>query len=347
MSLRPRFPLSSSRRGALKTLRAGAAATLVAATLGVWSAGAMAQSAAPVTLRLGAPVGAVAGIKTAIEEGFFAKEGITISLVTLAGGPNILAATVGGSLEVGYADLFAWVGALDNGFDLTMLQSANGRGNSDYLIAGPNSGIQSPKDLKGKKIGVAAHAQSKLRVGLYLERFGLSAKDIQFVVMNQRDTVGAALAGGQIDASIAADPDVAQWEHQYKVRPLEGHPWEQIPATTTTAGFFVTKAWAAKNPELAVRFVRAARAGAAKYNAYTAEQKAGISLKYDKVDLFKLEKELPGVIKRMDDANAAQSGPTDIAATNGWIAIAHKHGVVKKAIDITPLLYPTATAGSL
>ncbi|WP_420225105.1 ABC transporter substrate-binding protein [Pigmentiphaga litoralis] len=267
--------------------------------------------------------------------------------MTLAGGPNILAATVGGSLEVGYADLFAWVGALDNGFDLTMLQSANGRGNSDYLIAGPNTGIQSPKDLKGKKIGVAAHAQSKLRVGLYLERFGLSAKDIQFVVMNQRDTVGAALSSGQLDASIAADPDVAQWEHQYKVRPLEGRPWEQIPAATTTAGFFVTKAWAAKNPELAVRFVRAARAGAARYNAYSAEQKAGISLKYDKVDLFKLEKEVPGVIKRMDDANAAQSGPTDIAATNGWIAIAQKHGVVKKAIDITPLLYPTATADTL
>ena len=338
---------SASRRSALKLLQAGAAAALVTSVIGMWSTSAIAQSAEPVTLRLGAPVGAVPGIKTAIEEGLFAREGIKISLVTLAGGPNILAATVGGSLEVGYADLFAWVGALDNGFDLTMLQSANGRGNSDYLIAGPNSGIKSPKDLKGKKVGVAAHAQSKLRVALYLERFGLSAKDIQYVVMNQRDTVGAALFSGQIDASIAADPDVAQWEYQYKVRPLEGHPWEQIPATTTTAGFFVTKAWVAKNPELAVRFVRAARAGAAQYNAYSAEQKARISLKYDKVDLFKLEKEVPGVIKRMDDANAAQSGPIDIATTNRWINIAQEHGTIKKAIDVTPLVYSTATADKL
>jgi ABC-type nitrate/sulfonate/bicarbonate transport system substrate-binding protein len=109
----------------------------------------------------------------------------------------------------------------------------------------------------------------------------------------------------------------------------------------------VTKAWVTKNPELAVRFVRAARAGAAHYNAYSAEQKARISLKYDKIDLFRLEKEVPGVIKRMDDANAAQSGPIDIQTTNRWINIAQEHGTIKKAIDVTPLLYPTATADKL
>lgn len=298
-------------------------------------------------IRLGAPFGAVPGIKTAIEEGLFEREGIEVEIVTLSGGPNILAATVGGSLEVGYADLFAWVGARENGFDLTFLQPANGRGNSDYIIAGPNSGIETPADLVGKKVGTAAHAQSRLRVGLYLERFGVDPASVEYVIINQRETVGAALASGQIDASIAADPNVAQWEQEYGVKPLEGRPWEQIPERTSTAGFFATAQWTEANPELAERFVRAARAGAQTYNAYSAEQKAQISLKYDGVDLFELEKEVPGVIERMNDSNAAQSGPADVEAIREWLEIAHERGIIAEVIDVEPLLYRTATAPSL
>lgn len=298
-------------------------------------------------LRIGAPFGAIPGIKTAIEEGLFQKDGIDVEIVTLAGGPNILAATVGGSLEIGYADLFAWVGARENGFDLTFLQAANGRGNSDYIIAGPKSGIEKPTDLVGKKIGTAAHAQSRLRVRLYLEHFGVDPASVEYVIINQRETVGAALASGQIDASIASDPNVAQWEQQYGVKPLEGRPWQQIPEKTSTAGFFATSQWIAANPELAEKFVRAAREGAKRYNAYSAEEKANISLKYDKVDLFALEKEVPGVIKRMDDNNAAQSGAVDLAALKEWLTIAHDKGVIKQVIDVEPLLYKTATVPTL
>lgn len=298
-------------------------------------------------LRIGAPFGAIPGIKVAIEEGLFKKDGIDVEIVTLAGGPNILAATVGGSLEVGYADLFAWVGARENGFDLTFLQAANGRGNSDYIIAGPKSGIEKPADLVGKKIGTAAHAQSRLRIRLYLERFGVDPEAVEYVIINQRETVGAALSSGQIDASIASDPNVAQWEQQYGVKTLEGRPWEQVPEKTSTAGFFATSQWIAANPDLAEKFVRSAREGAKRYNAYSAEEKAKISLKYDKIDLFALEKEVPGVIKRMDDNNAAQSGAVDLAALQEWLKIAHDKGVIKQVIDVEPLLYKTATVPTL
>jgi len=298
-------------------------------------------------IRIGAPFGSIPGVKTAIEEGIFKKEGIEIEIVTLAGGPNILAATVGGSLEVGYADLFAWVGARENGFDLTYLQAANGRGNSDYIIAGPKSGIEKPVDLVGKKIGTAAHAQSRLRVRLYLERFGVDPNAVEYVIINQRETVGAALSSGQIDAAIAGDPNVAQWEQQYGVKTLEGRPWEQVPERAATAGFFSTGAWLKDNPDLAERFVRAAREGAKLYNAYSPEKKAEITLKYDEIDLFALEKEVPGVINRMNDSNAALSGPVDLPALREWLEIAKSKDVIKNVIDVEPLLYWTATAETL
>lgn len=333
---------SITSRGVFSGVLAAATASLLLATA---SFPASAQEAEKI--RIGAPFGAIPGIKTAIEEGIFEREGIDIEIVTLAGGPNILAATVGGSLEIGYADLFAWVGARENGFDLTFLQAANGRGNSDYIIAAADSGIESPADLAGRKIGTAAHAQSRLRVQLYLERFGVDPESVEYVIINQRETVGAALASGQIDASIAADPNVAQWEQQYGVRPLEGRPWEQIPERTSTAGFFATSDWVEANPDLAERFVRAAREGADAYNAYSAEEKAQISLTYDDIDLFALEEEVPGVIDRLNDATAAQSGPADIEAIHEWLEIAHSKGVISQVIDIEPLLYRTATAPSL
>lgn len=300
-----------------------------------------------VTVRVGAPVGSVNGVKTAIDAGYFEQEGLKVEFVTLSGGPAILAATVGGSVDVGYSDIFAWVGSLDNGFDLKLVGNANGRGNVDYIVAGPKSGIRTPADLRGKKIGTAAHAQSKLRVTLYLERFGLSADDVQLVTINQRDTVGAALSAGQIDAAIASDPNVAQWERQFGIVPLEGRPWEQIPEKTSTAGFFATQKFIDEHPGVIEKFVRAARKGATRYLGFTAEQKAQIDLKFDGTDLFALEKETPGVLQRLNADNATQDGPVDLDALKTWLQIARDHGVIKKVIDLTPHIYPTALAANI
>jgi ABC-type nitrate/sulfonate/bicarbonate transport system substrate-binding protein len=312
------------------------------ATLALACAVQPAFAAEPVTLRVGTPFSAVPGIKAAIEEGYFKREGIDVQLVVLSGGPNILAATVGGSVDIGYADMFAWIGSTENGFSLRLVQGANGRGQSDYLIVGPRSGVASPQDLVGKKIGVAAHAQSRLRVALYLKRFGVDPSQVQTVVINQRDTVGAALASGQIQAAIASDPDVAQWQHQFGVIPLTGRPWQQIPEHATTAGFFATPAFVSAHADLVDRFARIARAGAVRYNHYSAEQKARIALKYDHIDLFALEKQTPGILKRMDDTDSAQEGPINLADTNAWLDIARANGVIKGRFDLKPLIDSTA-----
>lgn len=301
-----------------------------------------ALAAEPATLRVGTPFGAVPGIKTAIEEGDFKREGIDVQLVVLSGGPNILAATVGGSVDIGYADMFAWVGSNANGFSLRLVQGANRRGQQDYIIVGPKSGIASPKNLAGKRIGVAAHAQSRLRVALYLKRFGIDPSRVQFVVINQRDTVGAALANGQIDAAIASDPDVAQWQHQFGVLPLEGHPWQQVPERATTAGFFATPQFVDAHTALIDKFVRIARVGAVRYNHYSAEQKARIALKYDHIDLLALEKQVPGVLQRMNDTDSAQEGPIDLADTAAWLDIARANGVIKGTVDLKALVAPSA-----
>jgi hypothetical protein len=90
--------------------------------------------------------------------------------------------------------------------------------------------------------------------------------------------------------------------------------------------------------------VHVARKGATRFNGYSAEQKAKIVLKYDKVDLFKLEKEVPGILDRLNDVNAAQDGPVDLEAMAGWFQTAKDNGIIKNVIDLEPHLYRTALA---
>ena len=288
---------------------------------------------AETTLRVGAPVGTIPGVKTAMEEGLFQKDGIRIEIVTLSGGPNILTATVGGAIDIGYSDMFAWVGALQNGFALELIQPAVRRNQTDYMIAGPKSGIKTPADLRGKKIGVAAHVQAKLRLALYLETFGLTIADVRPITMNQRDTIGAALSTGQIDAAIAPDPDVALWQHQYGVYPLAGRPWAQIPEQAATAGFFVTNAWLSAHRDVATAFVRDVRQGAHDFNAMSPERKAAIIKTYDKIDFAALERESPGITARLKDDTGSDDGPIHLDALSTWIKMAEDHGFLKNPGD--------------
>ena len=309
-------------------------AKLVAAvTLAVVTWAGIAGARAETLVRLGAPVGTIPGIKTAIDEGLFQRDGLKVEIVTLSGGPNILTATVGGAIDIGYSDMFAWVGALQNGFALELIQPAVLRNKTDYMIAGPKSGVKTPADLRGKKIGVAAHVQAKLRLALYLEKFGLTIADVRPITMNQRDTIGAALSTGQIDAAIAPDPDVALWQQQYGVYILDGRPWLQIPERTATAGFFVTNAWLAAHRDIAIAFVRDARQGAHDFNVMAPAGKAAIIKKFDKIDFAAMEKESPGITERLKDDIGSDEGPIHPEALATWIKMAEDHGFLKNPGD--------------
>lgn len=60
-------------------------------------------------------------------------------------------------------------------------------------------GIESPKDLKGKKIGTGQMASNRYFLQLYLAKHGLSDADVSVVVLGPAK-LPAALAAGEIDA---------------------------------------------------------------------------------------------------------------------------------------------------
>ena len=60
---------------------------------------------------VGEPLGLIAGI----DKGFFAQNRLAVKTVPLSGGPALISATIGGSTDLNYGDVFSWAAAVNNG----------------------------------------------------------------------------------------------------------------------------------------------------------------------------------------------------------------------------------------
>jgi NitT/TauT family transport system substrate-binding protein len=78
---------------------------------------------------------------------------------------------------------------------------------ADAMMAAP--GINSVKDLKGKRVGFEEGGGHEMLLRLALEKAGLTMDDIDKVPLSA-DTAGAALLAGKVDAAVTYEPYVSQ-----------------------------------------------------------------------------------------------------------------------------------------
>ena len=94
--------------------------------------------------------------KAAMERGFFQKEGLTVRMITFRGTNLMLAALMSGDLD--YMTILPFtVGAAARGVPVKVLGSVT-KASTVAVIARP--GVESIKDLKGKKIGINSFGSS-------------------------------------------------------------------------------------------------------------------------------------------------------------------------------------------
>jgi ABC-type nitrate/sulfonate/bicarbonate transport system substrate-binding protein len=309
-----------------------------------------ATSDSPVTLKVG-EVGEPLGLIAGIDRGYFAQEGIAIQLVPLSGGPALISATIGGSTDLNYGDVFAWAAAVSNGFNVEMFQPSNGAeppttdSGATTLLVNPASGIKSIADLKGKQIGVAPTQLLALEVKLLLQRHGVDPNSVTLVPVTPYIAMGAALRAGHVDAIADVDPFTQQVEKRFGFVPI-GVPSHEVPIGTTTAGFFATSGWLAAHGDVARHFAAAYRRAAKWANDATPDQKAETLAKFSPVNLSALESEVPGIVRTFH-YQLYDDGPLNVDVTQAWIDLAAKYGVLDKSIVLKDHLYPTAVAKTL
>jgi NitT/TauT family transport system substrate-binding protein len=183
-----------------------AAGLLACATLASFSA-----TAADDVIRLGnlklAHFAAVSYIKEIAP-----KCGIKVEESTFAKGLDVMQAIIAGELDVGATASEAAISGRAKGIPIYVV-AGFAKGGA-RLVARPDAGIKTVKDLKGKKVGVTRGSIQELLLATELAQNGLTSadapgKDVQLIYLGYPD-LNAALLGKNLDAIMQTEPQASQ-----------------------------------------------------------------------------------------------------------------------------------------
>jgi len=146
------------------------------------------------------PITGAAGFEIAESEGFFKDEGLAsepVNLRTPADGvPNLL----NGKTNLGALNVGNLAQATSEGVDLKIIGTTYYANDDMSIFTMKDSGIEEPRDLEGKKIGLVQLKNSNHAALLdWLEQRDVDTKKIEFVLVPVTD-MPAALRSGQVDA---------------------------------------------------------------------------------------------------------------------------------------------------
>ena len=235
-------------------------------------------------------------LRTVMESGELEKAtGYKINWRMFGGGGDVIRAMASGDVQIGEAGSSPIAAAASQGQDIRLFWILDDIADAEALVARNGSGINSVKDLKGKKVATpfVSTAHYQLMVDMKLE--GVDPKGVN--VMNMRPPeIAAAWERGDIDAAFVWDPALSKIKANGKVIATsgsigkKGHP--------TFDGLIVSADWAAKNEAFMVALVKALakadadyRANGAKWTADSAPVKA--VAKWTKADA----KDVPAAMK--------------------------------------------------
>ena len=136
------------------------------------------------------------------EKGFFAKYGVNVQLVYMPGSPVMIATLSTGQIQLANSGGTAALGAAAGGLDLKVIGTFTSRIPFDLVV---NPAIKSPKDLKGKRLGVQVIGGTIwMGAMLGLEHLGLEPRRdaIQVVAAGDQTMLIQALEKGTVDATV-------------------------------------------------------------------------------------------------------------------------------------------------
>lgn len=217
--------------------------------------------------------------RTVMESGELEKAtGYKINWRMFGGGGDVIKAMASGDVQIGEAGSSPIVAAASQGQDIKLFWILDDIADAEALIVRNGSGINSAKDLAGKKVATPFVSTAHYQLMALMKTDGVDAKGVN--VMNMRPPeIAAAWERGDIDAAFIWDPVLTKIKGNGKV--IETSRTIGARGFPTFDGLIVNAKWAAQNEAFLVALVKAlAKADAAymgnraKWSADSAEVKA-------------------------------------------------------------------------
>ncbi len=199
-----------------------------------------------------------AGLYIAQQRGFFAQEGLHVTIVPAVSGSTVLADQLAGKYDVTFGGYVTYILAMAQGRAKMHLLAPGTvmTPTTQMILVPPDSAIQSPAQLAGKKVGVNVQGNiASLLIDSLLQNYALPQGSVKFVPV-PLPQMAKALQQHKVDAAWLPEPYVTAAEETTGARPL-------VDADTGLAtglpivGYACTQAWLHKYPNTAAAFTRA------------------------------------------------------------------------------------------
>ncbi len=140
--------------------------------------------------------------------GYFQEQGVEVVLADTASGVEAAKALAEGRTDFAMMSDFAFVRASFEEDQLVVLASLAETDNTE-LVCRQDRGIETPADLRGKRIGLKKSSAAEYFLGNYLLARGITEPDITLVDINA-DQLSEAVAAGEVDGVAAWWPITAR-----------------------------------------------------------------------------------------------------------------------------------------
>ena len=159
------------------------------------------------------PTAAAAGLFNAAAEGFYARHGMKVELLTQANGVGVVAAVQSGSAQMGSVAAGVFYGAVQNGLDPVAIgcQSLFGPGTDVLAVVGrKGEPIGTAKEFEGKRVAVPGlNGGHHLMFMTWLRANGADPGKVNFVEVNHPQQADV-LRGRSVNAVVTAEPNIAR-----------------------------------------------------------------------------------------------------------------------------------------
>lgn len=204
------------------------------------------------------PTGEYAPISAGMEKGFYEEAGIDLSVSTGRGSGDAVKKVAGGGGDFGDGDIAAVMAArVRNNAPVKCIMSEHTHSPHAFFVL-ESSGINSVKDLKGKKLVTTPGNSHFLYFPLVAKKGGLNPDDVEWL-MADATPMGALLMTKQVDsAPMFATHEYVQGKQAAKLgEKIKVLPYADYGFEIYSYCIYATEATLAEKPDMVRRFVEA------------------------------------------------------------------------------------------
>lgn len=303
------LPLLTSTFVAALDLRAGAQST-------------------PARLHVGdIPIDPGAEIFYALDQGFFAKAGLDVSIELMSSGAAIAAGILSGALDAGLVDLVTMASAHAHGVPLVYLAPGalyTREVPAHQVLVRKDSPIHDPHDLAGHTLAVnGLNNIDWVSLMTWMKKGGADPSKVRTIEM-PFPLMAAALDSGQVDVIVSTEPFSAMTHGRFRAIPLGN---SGMADRFMVSGWGATESWIAAHPETARTF-RTTILATARWANQNPMISAQSLLKHTKIE--------PDVVATM--SRSVYSERLDAGLVQPFIDAAANLGVIPRAFPAQEIL---------